>query len=195
MIGGPRVRLWALEKFDVSKNYHWGNDAELMVLTGMSPYPKSLLDIERWYESVHSNPNLKLFTIKTIEGEYLGNIEINDIDWRVGRGELGIIIGEKTFWKQGIGAEAIGLLVDFAFTEMRLHRIEARVLAHNKRAQKVFERCGFSREGTMRDAFYLDGRYHDVVLYAILSSDQRTRYSRFEAVMANEKDTQKKDSK
>ena len=173
VIEGQRIRLWALEKFDISRNYQWGNDPELAFLTGMNPFPKSLVDIERWFETVCVNQCLKLFTIKTLSGEYIGNVEISELEWRTGCGEIGIIIGEKEFWHQGYGREAIGLLADFAFREMRLHRLEARVLAHNVRAQRVFERCGFVREGVMRDQFFLQGRHVDVIGFGLLASDPR----------------------
>lgn len=173
MIEGRRIRLWALEKFDVSRNYQWGNDPELICLTGMTPYPKSLTDLERWFESVHMNPNQKLFTIKLEDGEYIGNIDISNIDWRAGHGEVGIILGEKGFQGHGYGREALALLTEFAFSEMRLHRLEARVLGYNTRAQHLFERAGFVREGLLREQFYQGGRYVDVVCYSLLASDSR----------------------
>lgn len=173
MIQGRRIRLWALEKFDVARNYQWGNDPELIHLTGMNPYPKSLVDLERWFETVCVNQSQKLFTIKLQDGEYIGNVDISDIDWRVGHGEVGIVLGEKAYWGQGYGREALDLLADFAFTEMRLHRLEARVLRHNERAQRLFESTGFMREGTMRDQFHQGGRYVDVICYSLLSTDRR----------------------
>ncbi|MHB2018374.1 MAG: GNAT family N-acetyltransferase [Candidatus Xenobia bacterium] len=171
MIPCTRLRLWALEKFDLSKNYHWGNDPELISFTGMSPYPKSLWEIEKWYEGVLTNANARLFTIKTNEGEYIGNIELNSIDWRVGKCELGLMLGEKTFWNQGWGAEAIQGAVKFAFEHMRMERVSARVLDFNLRAQKCFEKCGFKREGVERHAFFAEGRYHDIVMFGILRGE------------------------
>ncbi|MBM3463023.1 MAG: GNAT family N-acetyltransferase [Armatimonadetes bacterium] len=173
MILGQRIRLWALERFDVSQNYHWANDPELIYLTGMNPNPKSLVDIERWFDNVCNNNNQRMFTIKTQDGEYLGNIEIGDIDWRVGRGEIGLLVGERRFWNQGYGSEAIELMVNFAFEELRLHRIEARVLTHNTRAQRVFEKCGFVREGILRGSHFVAGKHLDVVVYSLLGTDER----------------------
>lgn len=173
MIQGQRLRLWSIEKFDVAKNYHWGNDPELIFMTGMSPYPKSMADLERWYESVCVNQNLKMFAIKTLEGEYIGNIEISEIDWRAGHGEIGLMLGEAQYRGQGYGSEAILMTVEFAFNEMRLHRLEARVLSHNGRARRTFERCGFVREGVAREAFFHSGQWMDVVTFGILASDSR----------------------
>jgi RimJ/RimL family protein N-acetyltransferase len=163
-----------LERFDISKNYQWGNDWELISLTGMAPYPKSTVDIERWYDSNLNNTTAKLFSVKTHEGEYIGNIELSAIDWRVGKCELGLILGEKNAWNQGYGTEAVNAAVDFAFKEMRLHRVSAKVLAYNPRAQRCFEKCGFVREGVERQGFYLQGEFHDVVMFGRLKTDVKT---------------------
>lgn len=173
MIQGKRIRLWALEKFDISQNYHWANDPELINLTGMNPNPKSLVDIERWFETVCNNTNQRMFTVKTLDGDYIGNIEIADIDWRVGRGEIGLLLGDKRAWGQGLGSEAIAMTCAFGFDEMRLHRIEARVLTHNTRAQHTFERCGFTREGILRGSHFVGGEHKDVVMYSLLATDPR----------------------
>ena len=171
MIYGQRVRLWALERHDLMKNYQWANMRELIRLAGMTPYPKSVADLERWYDLSQSNGSEKIFTIKNHEGEYLGNIELRDIDWWSGKAELGIVIGEASAMQQGIGQEAIHLLCHFAYTQMRMERISARVLEFNHRAQKTFEACGFVREGTERSSHFSDGRHWDVYVYSRLKDD------------------------
>jgi RimJ/RimL family protein N-acetyltransferase len=171
MLEGSRIRLWSLEKFDISQNYHWGNDPELVRLAGMDPAPKSLVDIERWFETVHTSTNQKMFTIKSHEGDYLGNISLTGIDYRTGCTEIGLFLGDRTQWQRGVGTEAVTMVTRFAFGQLRLHRVEARVLAFNERAQRLFERCGFVREGVLRQSHYADDTYHDVVVYARLATD------------------------
>lgn len=168
---GPRIRLWALERHDLMRNYAWGNDPDLIRLTGMSPYPKSSWEMEKWYEATVNNPNGKIYAIKTRDGDYLGNIELSAIDWRAGKGEIGLIIGQKEYWSQGYGEEAIRVLLRLAFNEMNLIRVTANVLVHNQRARHTFEKCGFVLEGTARKAFYQDGRHWDVLQYALLREE------------------------
>lgn len=173
MIPGKRINLWALEKHDLLNNYSWGNNRELIYLAGMSPYPKSSWEIERWFETAMNNPSGKIFAIKTLEGEYIGNIEISGIDWRIRKGELGLMIGDSNYWNKGYGEEAVMLLVNFAFDEMHLNRISANVLDFNKRAIKCFEKCGFIKEGISRSAFYSKGKYNNVIQFAVLSDERR----------------------
>ena len=171
MLPGRRLRLWSLEKFDISQNYHWANDPELIRLAGIEPAPKSLVDMERWFENVHTDPNQKMLTIKTLEGDYIGNISLTDISWRCGTAEIGLFLGDRATWGHGLGSEAVELAVRFAFDELRLHRIEARVLAFNARALRLFERCGFTREGVLRGSFFTGGEHTDVVVLSRLATD------------------------
>lgn len=171
MLEGKRIRLWALERYDLLKNFTWGNDRELINLTGMQPYPKSSWEVERWYETVVNSLASRIFAIKTKEGEYIGNIELSSIDPRSARAEMGLILGERQFWNQGYGEEAIRLVLEFAFGEMRLHRVYARILDYNAMAQRCFEKCGFAREGVERESHFSKGRYWDVIQMSILDHE------------------------
>ncbi|MBI3929544.1 MAG: GNAT family N-acetyltransferase [Armatimonadetes bacterium] len=153
------------------KNYQWGNDRELINLAGMNPLPKSALDIDRWYETVHTSQDVQVYAIKTPDGDYLGNIELRDIDPRCGRAEVGIIIGDRQSWTQGYGADALSALCRFAFRELRFHRLYARVLENNPRAQGLFRKCGFKQEGLARESHFSAGRHWDVILFGLLSDE------------------------
>jgi RimJ/RimL family protein N-acetyltransferase len=80
---------------------------------------------------------------------------------------LAIAIGPDT-WDQGYGQEALGLLVDFAFRELNLYRIQLTVFAYNARAIRVYEKLGFRREGVFRAFLERDGQRHDMLLYGLL---------------------------
>lgn len=171
MIQGDLIRLWPLERHDLLKNYQWANDRELARFAGMNPSPRSVLEIERWFEGVANNPEIRIFSIKTAEGDYLGNIELRELDLRCGCAEIGILLGERAWWGRGCGTEALRLLLAFAFQDLRLHRLSARVLESNPRALHCFEKCGFLREGIEREAHYQDGRFWDVHLLGLLASE------------------------
>lgn len=171
MIEGTRVRLWPLERHDLLKNYQWANDRELIRLAGIHPLPKSVWEIERWYEGVAANPEVRMFSIKTPEGDYLGNIELRDLDLRSGRAEVGILIGERSSWGRGFGTDAVAALCRFAFTELRLHRLYAHVLETNPRARRTFEKCGFREEGVEREAHFSEGRFLSVHLLGLLDRE------------------------
>ncbi len=171
MIEGRLVRLWPVERHDLLKNYQWANDRELARFAGMNPLPKSVYEIERWFEGVVTNPEIRMFAIKTPEGEYLGNIELRDLDLRCGRAEVGVLIGERAWWGRGLGTDAIQALCHFAFQDLRLHRLYARILESNPRALSSFQKCGFVPEGLERDAHFQDGRFWNVHVLGLLAPE------------------------
>lgn len=171
MIPGKRINLWAIEKGDLLQNYLWGNDPEIVKLTGITPIPRTAWDIEKWYESLLGNPNVQTFAIKLNDGTYIGNVEISKIDWRCRSGELGIVIGDRKSRGKGYGKEAVLMVARYAFEELGLHRLYARVLSYNKDAQKFFESLGFKKEGTERESFLAWGRFWDVYVYSMLDEE------------------------
>lgn len=64
-------------------------------------------------------------------------------------------------------------VVAYAFDVVGLHRVSLGVYSFNPRAQRVYEKVGFIREGVARDALLWDGQWHDEVLMAMLSTDAR----------------------
>ena len=81
------------------------------------------------------------------------------------------MIGEKAYWSKGYGSDAVTTLVRFAFEEMNLNRVELHVYDFNLRGQAAYRKCGFREEGRMRDAHHTEGRFHDVVVMAVLRDE------------------------
>jgi len=84
---------------------------------------------------------------------------------------LGIYIGEKKFWSQGYGGEAIELMLAHGFNNLNLNRIYLRVGETNPRGIRCYERVGFIHEGRMRQARFEDGQYINVLLMSVLRSE------------------------
>ena len=72
---------------------------------------------------------------------------------------------------RGIGTQAQLLLVEYLFSVSDAVRIEAGTLPDNFAEQRALEKAGFDREGLLRSAQYLDGRWRDVVLFSRLRHD------------------------
>lgn len=84
------------------------------------------------------------------------------------RSELGYWISKK-HWRQGYGTEMLKLMIGFAFNELKLHRLEAGAIAHNKASQNLLMKCGFKREGVQKKRELLFGKYHDRIIFGLLS--------------------------
>ena len=87
------------------------------------------------------------------------------------RASLGIIIGEKQYWGQGYGAEAITLLLDYGFNIMNLNSVELGVYSFNRQAIRCYEKVGFKRIGISRQVRIVAGIAYDAVFMDILASE------------------------
>lgn len=170
---GRLVRLRARTLSDVEKFTEWFNDPEVTQFLGnafpaISPERERQL-VEGWLNDPHA------FSIETRGGQLIGNCLLTRVDLRHRSAELGIAIGDKAFWGQGYGTDAINLLLAYAFDHLGLHRVELQYLALNQRAREAYEKCGFIEEGCRREAVFLRGRWVDSILMSILDHEWRER--------------------
>lgn len=75
------------------------------------------------------------------------------------------------YWGQGVMRRAVVALLTWGFSELRLNRVHAFVMTSNQRSIRLLERCGFSREGTLRQYRIARGEPKDLHLYALLAPD------------------------
>lgn len=170
MIQGTKIRLRALEHDDLPHFVRWINDPEtrrFMVLR----YPLSMTEEEKWWQGFLQRENDHIFAIEAEDGTYIGNVGLHDIEPENRRAELGIIIGDKAHWGQGYGTDAVSALLRWAFEYLNLNHISLRVYDYNERAIGCYQKCGFRHEGTMRQARYADGQYHDEWIMGVLRDE------------------------
>ena len=176
MIAGKKVQLRPIERDDLPRYVKWFGDPE--VRRHLLIYlPFSLAQEERWFEGLLDRLERQdevLLAIETVDGVHIGNVGLHAINWKDRCAELGIAIGEKAYWDQGYGSDAIRTLLGLAFREMGLHRVFLRVDADNARGIRCYEKVGFQREGTSRDAVFKGGIYHDQYVMSILESEFET---------------------
>lgn len=84
--------------------------------------------------------------------------------------EIGIWL-HPDYHGNGYGTEASKLMVDHAFNELGVHRVKARAMANNKGSNRIWEKLGFKREGTLREDMHHEGEYHDTNVYGILEDE------------------------
>jgi ribosomal-protein-serine acetyltransferase len=106
------------------------------------------------------------------QGNVAGVISINDLQWQNRACEIGYWVA-KEFEGRGVVSACVAALVDLAFDELALHRIEIRVAVGNVRSRAVPERLGFTCEGTSRDAEWLYDHFESLVVYSLLATDTR----------------------
>lgn len=173
MIYGEGVRLRAIERSDLPTFVRWFNDPEVRQFLLMYA-PMSMAMEERWFENRLNRENDHLFAVEAQVNEtwvHVGNVGLHQIDWKNRLASFGIALGEKAYWNRGFGTAATRTIVRFAFAELNLHRVELEVFESNLQAMRCYEKAGFQREGVRRQAFFRDGRYHDLHVMAILAPE------------------------
>jgi RimJ/RimL family protein N-acetyltransferase len=129
--------------------------------------------IEEWDEQ--SAFNFGIWLKET--GEYAGHISVKNIDWIIPRGEIAYVISGEHEGK-GIMTEALTAIIKFSFENLLMSRLFLRVLTCNARSYELAERCGFSREGTLRkDHKTYDGELVDLYYYGMTRSDYKKTFN------------------
>jgi UDP-4-amino-4,6-dideoxy-N-acetyl-beta-L-altrosamine N-acetyltransferase len=170
MLYGEKTRLRRIEREDIPTFVRWFDDPEVRTFL-MINSPISHAQEERWFDRKLNDKDSELFAIETLDGTHIGNIELFGFHRTHRWSELGVVLGEKAYWGQGYGSDAIRTLLRFAFEELNLHRVQLRVYEDNERAIRAYRKCGFELEGRMRDAVFRRGRYYDVLLMSVLDDE------------------------
>lgn len=167
-------RLRELSAKDLETVNRWRNDPELISMLGA---PFRYIDLrvdEKWYESYLSNrASAVRCAIVDDEDRILGLISLVSINALNQSGELHIMIGDQMNQGKGIGTFAVREMLHHAFMNLNLKRVELTVLASNQRAQHLYEKCGFVKEGVKRRAKFKNGAFEDMLLYAILLDEYK----------------------
>lgn len=111
------------------------------------------------------------FLIIAPNGKIIGECVINEIDWDLSCANFRIALYQKIEREKGIGTWATEVTRDFAFEELKLHRLELDVYSFNPRGEKVYLKAGFKREGVLRDAIMDGNKYADDILMSILKDE------------------------
>lgn len=124
--------------------------------------------IRKTREQVTANDGFQ--TAIVLEGRIAGMVGFHGVDWVKRSTGIGYWLAAE---RQGRGTmtEAVRVLADHALSVWGLHRVEIRAAAGNCRSRAIPERLGFREEGTLREAEFADGRWLDVVVYAVLASE------------------------
>jgi RimJ/RimL family protein N-acetyltransferase len=181
MIVGNKIILRGLELSDVDELMkHWNKQEVKQYLLQIAPHSRE--EEEEWIRSTWKNRkegSSYVFAIVTkAEGLHIGNVEVMIKNQISRRGEVGIVIFNSTYWGQGLGSEALELILDYGFKNLNLYSIELKVFEKNQRARAAYKKVGFVEVGRQREAHFFEGQLIDIIIMDILASEWRTRKRR-----------------
>ena len=146
MLTGQKVILREKQISDAGNDYAWRCDPDLARLDAVSPLSMSYREYVGYYadELQYASRQRRRFAIDCIEdGKHIGNCMYYDIDEDRKQTELGIMIGDRSYWGKGFGTDAVATLVRHVFNDTGVDRIYLNTLEWNVRAQRCFRKCGF----------------------------------------------------
>ena len=165
-----RLRLRPIRVEDADTILEWINDPA--VTQNFAALGKITRDEEvAFLESTIASAQDRLFAIETFDGEFLGTAGIHRIWWPARNGRLGILIGRKEAHGKGFAQEALRLLCAVGFGDLGLHKVWLVHYATNERMRHIAKKLGFREEGVLRDEYFHQGAFHDMVRHSLLEGD------------------------
>lgn len=172
IIFGDKIVLRAVEEDDNAMLLSLINDPDTEIMLSGSSWPVSEAEQLRWFEHQERSRDVLRCTVALkVDGKAIGTIILSEIDQKNATGHIHIKMSKDGGRGKGYGTDAVNTLVSYAFDELRLNCIYANILAYNEASIKLFERCGFKRDGVLRQRVYKKGQFVDLLAYSRLISE------------------------
>ena len=164
---GARIILRDKQIEDAEQDYIWRSAPELASLDAAFPLT---ISYDRFLKLAqdqmrYPTPGSHHFATETLDGKFIGNCMYYDLDSVKMQAELGIVIGDRDYWSNAYGYDAVTTLLDHCFNQKMLERVYLHTLEWNKRAQRCFEKCGFTQVRPVRRMS------HDFILMEVFRED------------------------
>lgn len=175
MYYGERVHLRAVELEDLDAIMENWNNLEMRRFLATA-WPMSRSVERKWLERATTldpwrDGALVLVIEDRMTKEFIGTVSLFDISKQNQRAEFGIAIHNPENFGKGYGTDATRVMLWVGFHILGLNSVFLLTLDENNRAQRAYEKAGFKRVGTYRQATYILGAFHDFVVMDILRED------------------------
>lgn len=168
---GNTIFLRALEPEDLEFIYSIENNEEIWEVSNtQTPYSRFLIRqyLENAHQDIYEAKQLRLAICEKDGFTALGLIDLFDFDPVNQRAGIGIIIRNEEHRNKGVGKEALGLLIDYAFHKLQLHQLYANIDTGNAASIALFTNFGFEQIGVKKDWNRVDNQYKDEALYQLI---------------------------
>lgn len=165
------IILRAIEQEDLELIREMINDPVIEHMTGHGGLPVSKFQQENWFKSLLGREG-EVRLIIEFEGKAVGTVMLTDIDYRNSTAQFhSKIATSQNLRGKGIGTKATWALIEYAFNQLNLNCIYSQIIEYNFASQRVKEKCGFKKDGVLRDRAYKDGKYYNIVVWSITKED------------------------
>lgn len=176
----PRLKLRKVTPEVYEYILHHFSKEELMSFFGFTSHEQLNKERERFDKGMTTfNKSFLLFHLIDKENEKnIGWCGFHT--WYVDhkRAEIGYVLTDKNFRDKGLMSEAIASIVEYGFTKMNLHRIEAFVGEDNVPSLKLMKKMKFVKEGVLREHYLINEKMEDSIVYSLLKKDYKNEISK-----------------
>jgi len=168
---GHTIYLRALEPEDLEFIFRLENNETIWEVSNtQTPYSRFLIRqyLENAHQDIYEAKQLRLAICKNRQFDAIGLIDIFDFDPANQRAGVGIIINDESDRGNGIGAEALNLLINYAFTQLQMHQLYANIDVGNVASVRLFTNFGFVLVGVKKDWNRKNNVYADEALYQLV---------------------------
>ena len=170
---GEKIYLRVLVESDINEEYlSWINDPEVTKYMRWRAFPTTIDNIRDFIKEKKTPDYIFLAIIDKETDTHIGNILLGPINWINHSSDLSMMIGSKKFWGKGYMSEAFNLITNHAFNILNLHKLKAGTEKENESSIKLFKKLGWVEEGLLKEHVLYNGKYHDVLLFAIFNKNE-----------------------
>ncbi len=169
---GKSIYLRALEPNDLEFIYALENNESMWEVSyTQTPYSRFLIRqyLENAHQDIYEAKQFRFAICKDHDFPAVGLIDLFDFDPKSNRAGVGILIQDQKDRNAGIGKEALGLLIQYAFTKLNLHQLYANIDVENQPSLSLFTNFGFEKIGIKKQWNLVNGQYKDEVLFQLIN--------------------------
>ncbi|WP_155592232.1 spermidine N1-acetyltransferase [Lysinibacillus cavernae] len=159
------IKLRPLEREDLKYVHKLNNDSKIMSYWFEEPY-ESFVELQDLFEKHIHKQSERRFIVEE-EKNIIGLVELVEIDLIHRNAEFQIII-DPSCQGQGYAYTSTFLAMNYAFNILNLHKLYLLVDKQNEKAIHIYKKAGFSIEGELREEFFTEGSYRDVLRMCIM---------------------------
>jgi ribosomal-protein-alanine N-acetyltransferase len=168
---GDKARLAPIEEWMAETFFSWINAPDINRYRPAPPVES--IEAEReWIRRTSTSESDIVWAVFCREdNELIGSMGLHSYRPQFQRAMSGTLIGRKEYWGRGIGSEIVRLRTQYAFDELRLHKLTSEVISENNPSLRMLLRVGYHVIGLRRDHFLIDGRWVNEYLLECMRED------------------------
>lgn len=130
---------------------------------------------QKWFERVTDIKNVQSIYFSIVDDsteELVGCAGLHPIDWINSNAEISLFIGKNLVYiDENYANEALKQLLEYAFTELSLHKLIAETYEYDIKKQELFSKYNFSLEGRLKEKIRYNNKYYDSLFFSLINKN------------------------